>query len=258
MASQLASARAGVIDLLTRAHLLDFAMASHSGAFGLARAATGVDRKVTRDYLATARSPRLQIGCGRNPRPGWLNTDLYPPAGGMRLDATKTFPFPEAAFDFIYSEHMIEHIGLADGLHMLEECYRILRPGAVMRLATPDLDFLVGLVQHPDVPLHQAYIEWSANEFPDDPLATRPVDYKGQLTTSAVIVNNFVRDWHHMFVYDEPTLRQVLGRIGFEEVVRRCVDQSDVPELKGLENTDRMPEGFLELESLILEFRKPA
>ena len=94
-------------------------------------------------YLRTHRVRKLQLGAGGNVHPGWLNTDI---ADYKReheivyLDARKPFPFPDASFDLVSSEHMIEHLSYPEGLHCLRECLRVLRPGGVVRLATPSLD----------------------------------------------------------------------------------------------------------------------
>jgi len=44
---------------------------------------------------------------------------------------------------------------------------------------------------------------------------------------------------------------------GFINVVEQQLMKSEVSELKGLENIRRMPKGFLELESIVLEASKP-
>ena len=72
------------------------------------------------------------------------------------------------------------------------------------------------------------------------------------------ILNHYVRAWGHRFIFDEPTLRHLLTFTGFTELSRVLVGQSTHVELKGLENSKRMPPGFLALESLVLEARRPA
>lgn len=72
---------------------------------------------------------------------GWLNADLI--AGDIYLDATKRLPLPDGCFGFIFAAQFIEHVSLRDGRRFSEECYRILRPGGVIRLSSPDLDRLV-------------------------------------------------------------------------------------------------------------------
>ena len=69
-------------------------------------------RKQTVDaYLGSHSICSLQIGTGENPLPGWLNTDLEPTSSTVIfLDALAKFPFEDQVFDYIFSEHMIEHI----------------------------------------------------------------------------------------------------------------------------------------------------
>src|ERR1700683_3187545 len=75
------------------------------------------------NYLDKPGPHCLEIGAGWNSRPGWLATDLNPPPGHdcIRLDATRSFDIPSESFDFVYSEHMIEHVSFDDGRNMLEE-----------------------------------------------------------------------------------------------------------------------------------------
>ena len=40
----------------------------------------------------------------------------------------------------VYSEHMFEHVLPMDGAAFLKESYRILKPGGVLRVVTPDLE----------------------------------------------------------------------------------------------------------------------
>jgi predicted SAM-dependent methyltransferase len=82
-----------------------------------------------------------RAGCG-----GWLNTDYEPELPiVMHLDASQRFPFREATFDYIFSEHVIEHISYWDGMKMLAECFRVLKGSGKVRISTPDLAFLVDL-----------------------------------------------------------------------------------------------------------------
>lgn len=90
-------------------------------------------------YMASATSPKLNLGCGGNRIPGWLNVDLQPAPGAVHMDARKRWPFPDNAFDAILCEHMIEHVDKDFTRHIMAESLRVLRPGAPLRLVTPDL-----------------------------------------------------------------------------------------------------------------------
>ena len=85
-------------------------------------------------------SARSQLGSGATRLDGWLHTDLEPKRPNIiRLDATKQFPFPDESLDFIAAEHVIEHMGYPHGQKLLRQCWRTLRPGGVVRIATPHL-----------------------------------------------------------------------------------------------------------------------
>jgi SAM-dependent methyltransferase len=107
----------------------------------------GRDRAIARRYLAQSKVKKLHIGCGKNVLPGWLNMDALPLLPDvLYLDATRRFSFKDAAFDYIFSEHMIEHISYQHGLNMLAECRRVLQPSGKIRISTPDLNFLVNFI----------------------------------------------------------------------------------------------------------------
>ncbi len=94
---------------------------------------------IARDYLQTHDVRKLQIGAGGNELSGWLNTDIEPTDQEAYLDATKPFPLPDNSMSYIFSEHVIEHLSYEDGLKMLTECYRTLKRGGKIRIATPSL-----------------------------------------------------------------------------------------------------------------------
>jgi hypothetical protein len=64
------------------------------------------------------------------------------------------------------------------------------------------------------------------------------------------------RLWGHQFIYDEETLADMFGKVGFAEISRHPLMQSEHRELQNLENVERYPDGLLEFESLALEARK--
>ena len=242
-----------LVDRVRRApalfHLAKAAQAVVTGARRAAwRAARGA--VITR-YLAQAApgARGLTLGAGHHPPAGWLASDLDPGVarGVIHLDATARFPLPDASFDRVHSEHMIEHVPLAGGRAMLAECARVLRPGGTLRLATPDLARLAGLVAAPGGPPPEgaAYIAWIAAAFPDARLEARPVD----------VLNHGMRAWGHVFLYDEPTLRAELARAGFADVRRCAMNQSEDPALRGLETHAQTVggEAHVAWETMVLE-----
>jgi len=205
---------------------------------------TVFEKKIIKTYLQSHAVKKLQVGCGGQLRPDWLNANFESWRNGtIFLDATKPFPIEDGQFDFVFSEHMIEHITHEQGMHMLSECLRVLKPGGVIRLSTPDLQFLIALYGVQKTAVEEAYVQWASKSL--------PTIIEGCEDT--FVINNFVRDWGHQFIYDEKTLSASLEHVGFGDVTTVIVNQSDYPELMSMESESRMPEGFLKLESIVVE-----
>ena len=100
-----------------------------------------VRSKAIAQYLADEDSPRLNLGCGFNPISGWLNCDLI--SGDVYVDLNRPLPFAPGSFEYVFSEHLIEHFHEKESLRLLFEMRRVLRTGGVVRMATPDLSDLV-------------------------------------------------------------------------------------------------------------------
>lgn len=201
------------------------------------------DERLCKDYLRRAAVPKLHIGGGWYRLEGWLNTDLALIPGVMIMDATTQFPFADETFQFIYSEHMIEHISYDQAAVMLRECYRTMRKGGVIRITTPDLATIAGLCTENPSQLQQRYVSWFCQTFISEQLPPK----------AASVINAQFRLWGHKFLYDEEILRDALCAAGFHSVTRLCLGNSDYVALQNLENTQRYPEELLDFESMALE-----
>jgi len=205
------------------------------------------DRKIINRYFRETGSRKLHIGCGGNALDGWLNSDFFPESENIiHLDATQPFPFADNEFDFVFSEHMIEHIPYPQGLFMLSECRRVLTGKGKIRISTPDLSFLIGIYGNGKSELQENYIKWTVDKFIQTP----------RECSDTFVINNFVRAWGHSFIYDEKTLRAAMEKAEFS-AIRRCeLNESEEEVFRNLENERRMPPGFLRLETMTLEATK--
>jgi predicted SAM-dependent methyltransferase len=207
-----------------------------------------VDQQLVNNYLRQNNIRKLHIGCGYHIIDGWLNSDYQAvPKDILQLDATKTFPIPDNEFDYIFSEHMIEHISQPQGTWMLSECFRILRKHGTIRVSTPNLPFVLDLYQSHKTDLQKQYIKLSVDNF---------IDEETYGNDESFVINNLFRAWGHQFIYDEQTLRTSLEKAGFEQIVRCDLNQSSEKPLQNLENESRLPPGLLQLETLTLEGKK--
>lgn len=159
---------------------------------------------------------RLHLGCGPHNLDGWINIDNQPYPGVDRvLDVREGLPFESVSL--IFAEHFIEHLDYRAAAMLLRECRRVLCDEGVLRLSTPNLDWV-----------------WASH-------------YQRLLTPEEEIlgcfaINRAFRGWGHQFLYNCGTLAATLREAGFRNVVRCEYGESAHDELRGLERHERNPD----------------
>lgn len=173
----------------------------------------------------------LNVGSNEKTIPGFVNIDIER-LGDIQGDVTDGLPIRGGALEGVFSEHFIEHIAQHDAVAFLRECRRIVHNNGHIRIATPDLDFMVARYTDPD---WRTMGDMAAHGF--DWVATR-----------AEQLNIAMREWGHQWLYDEDELCR-LGRIaGLEVLGRRPWGESDHPDFVGLE--------YRAGSRLVVEFQK--
>jgi predicted SAM-dependent methyltransferase len=201
------------------------------------------DERLCKHYLRSTSKPKLHVGGGWRRLDGWLNTDLQLIPSVMRMDATERFPFPDEVFEYVYAEHMIEHVPYEKGAFMLRECYRVMRRGGVIRVVTPDLAVILGLYNCKLSADQQRYLAWLCEAFIPE-----------QCPSNAVfVINAMFRLWGHQFIYDEETLTESMHTAGFRSIRRLALGESKELDLQNMDNEQRYPAGLLNFESVALE-----
>jgi SAM-dependent methyltransferase len=83
----------------------------------------------------------INLGCGERYHPRWLNLDLSAASADVvQCDLTKGIPVADAKAWMIYSSAVLEHIPRVFVGQFLAECFRVLRPGGILRLSVPDFE----------------------------------------------------------------------------------------------------------------------
>jgi predicted SAM-dependent methyltransferase len=153
---------------------------------------------------------RLHIGCGEQSLKGWINIDNQGlPGVDQVLDVRRGLPFSGVAA--IYAEHFLEHLSLDEGLAFLAECRRVLLPDGVLRLSTPNLDWVMRT--------HYRGPDAARDDAQED----------------CFRINRAFHGWGHQFLYNAATLESALAASGFARVDRRKYGESERSELAGLE-----------------------
>ena len=177
------------------------------------------------DYMRKTTVRKLQIGAGTANNPGWLNTDIEPSENQAYLDATERFPVPDGSFQYVFAEHVIEHVSYDDAIGMLKETHRILAPGGKVRMVTPNLLKLVAILTEPSNPAVQAYVpkKLDFHFWPQTP------------DIACFIVNSEMHSWGHQFIYTPAMLRASFEKAGFADIRQYAPGESDDPAMLGLE-----------------------
>ncbi len=79
---------------------------------------------------------KLHLGCGPTYKNGWINIDNNSDKNCYVLDfywnLANGIPIADNQVDFIYHEHMLEHLTPQQSNIFLKDCMRVLKPGGVM------------------------------------------------------------------------------------------------------------------------------
>jgi predicted SAM-dependent methyltransferase len=158
---------------------------------------------------------KLNLGCGEVSFPGWVNVDLEDRRkANLVWNLTDRFPVFDECCSLIYSEHVMEHFSVQDGLTILRECRRLLVPGGMLRVAMPNLENCV-----------ESYVKDSWR--PD----FQRWEELREVKTRCEALNVSMRWWGHLWLYDREELRRRLREVGFNQIRDAEWGKSSVEEL---------------------------
>jgi len=160
------------------------------------------------------------------------------PAGIVCRDVRRGLGFPASSAAVVFSSHLIEHLHRSEALAMLRDAHRVLRPGGVCRVVTPDLARLV------DAYVSARQHATAAADRLQDALLLHPARPARTGTLLGMYRRATAFD-HHKWVYDGPSLCALFIEAGFTAPAVRDFLDSDVPaaRLSQVEHADRVCDG---------------
>jgi predicted SAM-dependent methyltransferase len=123
-----------------------------------------------------------------------------------QLDITEPLPFEDGSVDWVYAEHLIEHVPLLDAIDWLAEVRRILAPGGLLRITTPDLRAYAAGYLAEDEKFFARHRRRLSVMRVGPPMPDR----------RAFMVNQIFYLYGHRWIYDHDELRYALAQAGFE------------------------------------------
>jgi predicted SAM-dependent methyltransferase len=210
---------------------------------------------------------RLNLGCGHVHAASWMNVDgsnrawlasrlpwldrlfvtlrLIAPtefnAKTVYANLLRRFPWGDKSVEAIYMGEILEHFTQSEGERVLRECYRVLRPSGLLRIRVPDharfwkqyVEEYERTKQQPHAQWSLAHTRWTAMYF-RDLCVRRPHIWQSM-------------GHYHKWMYDEISLILLVEAVGFENVERRVLHQSGIPQIEEVEVR----------EELIIEATRP-
>lgn len=138
---------------------------------------------------------KLHLGCGKRHLAGFFHIDALAAPHVDLVSRVERLPmFADGSVDLIYASHVLEHFSRKEFRGVLQEWFRILSPGGVLRLAVPDFAACAKLYHEQGL--------------------------KDGLTGLVGLIVGGQRDQYdfHKMVFDRPLLTRELRAVGFGEV----------------------------------------
>ncbi len=208
---------------------------------------------------------QLNLGCGPVQPEGWDNIDgsnrallacrfswldsflvkiglISPTEFGENTryhNLFKGLPYPDSSVDSIYAGELWEHFEYDDASKLTGECFRVLRPGGILRVCVPDcIDFWKKYIELFEEEKTKPKEQRSAAK-----LREHVQVYFNDICTRRIYLGSMGHT--HKWNFDEIQLIELFESHGFSEVKRMPFHESRIPNVSDVERS-----GFLIVEGV--------
>jgi hypothetical protein len=194
----------------------------------------------------------VQYGCGFEAPKEWLNFDasmtlrwertaligrMYTknsqrfPSNVRCGDIVKGLPVGDGSCRGVYASHVLEHLALEDFHRALENTKRILSEGGIFRLVVPDLECIA-----------REYVRRLESGDPKANALLLGATHLGKEKRDRGMIGfayAFLNTSQHLWMWDAPSLANVLSEHGFVGVRRCCFGDCEDPMFRLVEDQGR-------------------
>lgn len=155
---------------------------------------------------------KLNLGCFGDYYPTWINIDILPLRPHLpphirfqQWDLRRGLPFYGGnSVDLVRTSHLIEHITLEEAHNLCSEIHRVLKPGGLTRISTPDARIILRHYQNRDMSFFNVIQPPEYIEAPTD----------GEKLSRLL----FSGDYSHRALYNFEMLKNFLEQAGFRKI----------------------------------------
>lgn len=129
---------------------------------------------------------RLDLGCGPNPKEGFIGVDRIKFSDKVQVvaDLTKRWPWKDGEVEEVHCSHTIEHFTARERVHVMNELYRVLKLGGKCMLIAPHWASAraYGDMTHQWPPVSEFWFyyldkPWRLGNAPHDDISNNPQGY---------------------------------------------------------------------------------
>lgn len=201
---------------------------------------------------------KLHIGCGMNAPVDFENFDAsptlrferFPILGALYTKNEKRFPknvnygnivnginVKNESFDACYCSHVLEHLSKEEFFVAINNIYKYLKKGGVFRLVMPDLhQYAKNYIENYDRGDPNSSIVFIAQTL----LGVEELRRRSLLS----IIKNGLANSRHMWLWDDITTIAALKKVGYTNIVKRGLYESDTNYFTSIEVEDSFNSAF--------------
>lgn len=223
--------------------------------------------------VTAGQKEKLHLGCGLNTPEGWINVDgswnawlaKHPnlkrllkiirllPRSALEIpwkpnirthDVRRTLPFSNDSLSVVYASHLLEHLYLEEAKRLLGECFRVLKPGGILRTVVPDLK---SLVEEYVSESHSGHSDRPNGESSPADRLNKKLGFRKPEPPSGNLIYRIYSVWkdlhEHKWMYDAESLVGYFNAAGFREVREMQCHQSRIASIREVEEPERILNG---------------
>lgn len=150
----------------------------------------------------------LNLGSGANILDGYINADFFYsfkfwkkdiPKIEWQLDLRYPLHCKDEVFNGIFTEHTLEHLYPDDAAKLLQELYRVLKSGSIIRITVPDIE---------------KYVFFYNNNFEN----INEQEFKSRFNNGCNGIRNVTQNYFHFSAWDYQELKIFLEDAGFNDI----------------------------------------